>query len=148
MRTPAAASGQHCNRGGCTKSLIPLRRTSGTLPAYNTARHRRSHPPQYETPAMSELVSSLLTHLVLTFVGALSALGGAGAPLPTVERTPAAVVSQVRPVIVEATASTTCPVETAAASIEDEACAAARMRWQITMHGPAPKRCAQACVAG
>ena len=97
---------------------------------------------------MSELVSSLLTHLVLTFVGALSALGGAGAPLPAVEPAPTSVVMQARPLMVETAATSACPVEDGAAPVADEACAAARMRWQITMHGPAPKRCAQACVAG
>ncbi len=90
---------------------------------------------------MTDMLSSLLTQLVLTFVALVSypdatpgTIRGAGL---AVEPLPATVVPAERP----------CSVDRTAAGRGD--CdAAARMRWQVTMPLPALRRCGSGCDAG
>lgn len=89
---------------------------------------------------MSEFISSLLSQMVLSFVALLSTIGGGDLHGRAINQ-PALLAP---PATQQVSGHGPCMSQQAGA---EEACAAARMRWQITLHGPAPKRCSTGCVA-
>jgi hypothetical protein len=141
MRTPEIGTGQPIRRPCARKRLIPLTALLGT---------RRALPMSLlrEDLTVTDLLSSLLTHLVLAFaalVGTFTAEPvGVGAETP--EPRPAIRVA------LPAAGDEAAVVDSAPVGACGEAptvCSAARMRWQITLPATSMKRCAgSTCAAG
>lgn len=100
---------------------------------------------------MTEFLSSLLTQLVLGFVGVLSTFGvddGRGErPRIEIAAPAGALAASELPVTSDCVAPVGAPASAAPAN-DGDACVAARMRWHITLHGPSPRRCQRDCLAG